>query len=147
MELLEEFKSVEEATKGIYEKLANKAKIMGFGHRVYVKADPRNVVIKEWSKKLGDDVGDTKLLYPISEAIEKIMWDEKKLCPNLDFYSASAYHFMGIPTSYFTPIFIMSRTSGWLAHVYEQRADNKLIRPSSEYTGPENKAYVKIEDR
>ncbi len=147
MELLEEFKSVEEATKGIYEKLANKAKIMGFGHRVYVKADPRNVVIKEWSKKLGDDVGDTKLLYPISEAIEKIMWDEKKLFPNLDFYSASAYHFMGIPTSYFTPIFIMSRTSGWLAHVYEQRADNKLIRPSSEYTGPENRAYVKIENR
>ena len=120
---------------------------MGFGHRVYVKADPRNVVIKEWSKKLAQDVGDTKELYPISEVIEEVMWNEKKLFPNLDFYSASAYHFMGIPTPFFTPIFIMSRVSGWLAHIYEQRANNKLIRPSSEYIGPENRAYVPINER
>lgn len=147
MELIAEFKDVKDAIEGIKQKLANKAKIMGFGHRVYVKADPRNVVIKEWSHKLANDVGDSKNLYPISEAIEKLMWDEKKLFPNLDFYSASAYHFMRIPTSYFTPIFIMSRTSGWLAHIYEQRADNKLIRPSSEYTGPENRAFVPIDKR
>ncbi len=120
---------------------------MGFGHRVYVEKDPRNVVIKEWSKKLGDDVGDTKGLYPISEAIEKVMWNEKKLFPNLDFYSASAYHFMGIPTAYFTPIFIFSRTAGWMAHIFEQRANNKLIRPSSEYTGPDNKEFVPMQNR
>ena len=103
---------------------------MGFGHRVYVQADPRNVVIKEWSKRLSEDVGDTKGLYPISEAIEKVMWDQKKLFPNLDFYSASAY-----------------RTVGWLAHIFEQRANNKLIRPSSEYIGPENKAFVPMDKR
>ncbi|MCI7076951.1 citrate/2-methylcitrate synthase, partial [Campylobacter sp.] len=105
-----------------------------------------NVVIKEWSKKLAEDVGDTTL-FPVSERIEKIMWDEKKLFPNLDFYSASAYHFMGIKTEYFTPLFIMSRITGWLAHIFEQRADNKLIRPSSEYTGPDNQAFVPIEKR
>lgn len=147
MELIAEFSSPESATQGIKDKLARKDKIMGFGHRVYVEKDPRNVVIKEWSKKLGDDVGDTKGLYPISEAIEKVMWNEKKLFPNLDFYSASAYHFMGIPTAYFTPIFIFSRTAGWMAHIFEQRANNKLIRPSSEYTGPDNKEFVPMQNR
>jgi len=146
MELISEYKSVHEATRGIYEKLENKAKIMGFGHRVYVSNDPRNIVIKEWSRKLADDVGNTNI-FPISEVIEKIMWDEKKLFPNLDFYSASTYHFMGIPTAYFTPIFVMSRTAGWAAHVVEQRSDNKLIRPNSEYIGPENRAYVDIKNR
>lgn len=147
MELIEEFKSPEEAVEGIHKKLAKKDKIMGFGHRVYVEKDPRNVVIKEWSRKLSIDVNDQKGLYPISEAIENVMWDTKKLFPNLDFYSASAYHFMGIPTSYFTPIFIFSRTAGWMAHVFEQRSNNKLIRPTSEYTGPDNKAFVSIDKR
>lgn len=147
MDLIEEFKTPEQATQGILDKLARKDKIMGFGHRVYVEKDPRNVVIKAWSKRLSEDVKDTKGLYPISEAIEKVMWDQKKLFPNLDFYSASAYHFMGIPTPYFTPIFIFSRTAGWLAHIFEQRGNNKLIRPSSEYTGPDNKAFVPLSER
>ncbi|MBR2495095.1 2-methylcitrate synthase [Helicobacter sp.] len=147
MELIEEFSSPEQATQGILDKLARKDKIMGFGHRVYVEKDPRNVVIKEWSKRLGEDVKDTKGLYQISEAIEKVMWEQKKLFPNLDFYSASAYHFMGIPTAYFTPIFIFSRTAGWLAHIFEQRGNNKLIRPSSEYTGPDNKTFVPMDKR
>ncbi len=147
MELISEFSSPEEATQGILNKLARKDKIMGFGHRVYVEKDPRNVVIKEWSKKLSEDVGDTKRLYDISEAIEKVMWNEKKLFPNLDFYSASTYHFMGIPTPYFTPIFIFSRTAGWLAHIFEQRANNKLIRPSSEYVGPDKRDFVPLQKR
>lgn len=147
MDLIEEFKTPEQATQGILDKLARKDKIMGFGHRVYVEKDPRNVVIKAWSKRLSDDVKDTKGLYPISEAIEKVMWEQKKLFPNLDFYSASAYHFMGIPTLYFTPIFIFSRTAGWLAHIFEQRGNNKLIRPSSQYIGPENKAFVPLSER
>lgn len=147
MDLIEEFRTPEQATQGILDKLARKDKIMGFGHRVYVEKDPRNVVIKEWSKRLGEDIGDTKGLYQISEAIEKVMWEQKKLFPNLDFYSASAYHFMGIPTPYFTPIFIFSRTAGWLAHIFEQRGNNKLIRPSSQYIGPENKAFVPMDKR
>lgn len=147
MELIEEFSTPEQATQGILDKLARKDKIMGFGHRVYVEKDPRNVVIKAWSKRLSDDVKDTKGLYPISEAIEKVMWEQKKLFPNLDFYSASAYHFMGIPTAYFTPIFIFSRTAGWLAHIFEQRGNNKLIRPSSQYIGPENKAFIPLSER
>ncbi|ARU49179.1 2-methylcitrate synthase [Sulfurospirillum diekertiae] len=146
MELISEYTSASQATSGIHAKLEAKAKIMGFGHRVYVSNDPRNIVIKEWSRKLADDVGNSTI-FPISEAIEKVMWDEKKLFPNLDFYSASTYHFMGIPTAYFTPIFVMSRTAGWAAHVVEQRGDNKLIRPSSEYIGPENRAYVDIKNR
>lgn len=147
MELISEFNTPEQAMQGILDKLARKDKIMGFGHRVYVEKDPRNVVIKAWSKRLSDDVKDTKGLYQISEAIEKVMWDQKKLFPNLDFYSASTYHFMGIPTSYFTPIFIFSRTAGWLAHIFEQRGNNKLIRPSSEYIGPENKAFIPMDKR
>lgn len=147
MELISEFSTPDQATQGILDKLARKDKIMGFGHRVYVEKDPRNVVIKAWSKRLSDDVKDTTGLYPISEAIEKVMWEQKKLFPNLDFYSASAYHFMGIPTPYFTPIFIFSRTAGWLAHIFEQRGNNKLIRPSSEYIGPENKAFVPLSER
>lgn len=146
MELIERFQSADEAESSLKQMLANKEKIMGFGHRVYKECDPRSDIIKSWSKKLADQLNDT-VLFPVSERIEKVMWDEKKLFPNLDFYSASAYHFCGIPTAMFTPIFVMSRITGWAAHVIEQRANNKLIRPGSVYTGPDQRPYVALEDR
>ena len=146
MALIEKFSTPEQAVESVKEMMASKQLIMGFGHRVYSVGDPRNRVIKEWSKKLGEDAGNTKL-FEVSEAIEKLMWDEKKLFPNLDFYSASTYHFMAIPTPMFTPIFIMSRITGWAAHIFEQRANNKLIRPSADYTGPEKLTFIPIEQR
>ncbi len=140
------FKTPEEAEKGVKSMLAKKELIMGFGHRVYTTSDPRSKIIKAWSKKLADKLGD-KQLYPVSERIESIMWNEKKLFPNLDFYSASAYAFCKIPTDMFTPLFVMSRITGWAAHVLEQRSDNKLIRPISEYIGPEPLEFISIEKR
>ena len=146
MELISKFDSAEEATKGVLEMLQRKDLIMGFGHRVYTTSDPRNSVNKKMSKQLADDVGDTTL-YPVSEAVEKVMWDEKKLFANADFFAASVYHFMGIPTYLFTPIFVCSRITGWAAHIMEQRANNKLIRPAAEYIGPGLQPWVAIEDR
>lgn len=146
MELIQKFASPEEATQGVLDMLARKDKIMGFGHRVYTTSDPRNSVNKKMSKILAEEFGDT-LLYEISEAVEKVMWDEKKLFANADFFAATVYHFMGIPTYLFTPIFVCSRITGWTAHVMEQRADNKLIRPAADYIGPGLQAYVPIEDR
>ncbi len=146
MALISRFSTPEDAVAGVKEMMAAKQLVMGFGHRVYSEADPRNRVIKKLAKKLADNVGDTKL-YPVSEAIENLMWKEKKLFPNLDFYSASTYHFMGIPTPLFTPIFVMSRITGWAAHIMEQRTNNKLIRPSADYTGPATRPYIPLEKR
>ncbi len=146
MELISLYDTPEAAVAGIHDRLANKDLIMGFGHRVYTTSDPRNSVNKKMSKALAEDVGNT-VLYPVSEAIEKVMWDEKKLFANADFFAASVYHFMGIPTYLFTPIFVCSRITGWAAHVMEQRADNKLIRPAADYTGPPLQEWVAIENR
>jgi 2-methylcitrate synthase len=146
MELIQRFDGVAEAETGIREALARKEKIMGFGHRVYTTSDPRNKVNKEFSRRLSEEVGDDRL-YAVSETIEKIMWDEKKLFANADFYTASTYHFLGIPTPLFTPIFVCSRVTGWAAHVIEQRADNRLIRPGADYIGPELQDWVPIEKR
>ncbi len=146
MELIEKFQTPDQAEEGIMKMLADKELIMGFGHRVYTVSDPRNEVIKGWAKRLGEEVGD-EVLYPVSERIADVMWREKKLFPNLDFFSASAYHFMGIPTALFTPIFVLSRVSGWASHVIEQRGNNRLIRPGAEYIGPDNRDFVALEDR
>ena len=146
MALIEKFESAEAAAAGVREMLERKDLIMGFGHRVYTTSDPRNTVNKKMSKALADNAGDT-LLYPISEAIETVMWEEKKLFANADFYAATVYHFMGIPTHLFTPIFVCSRITGWAAHVMEQRADNKLIRPAAEYIGPDLRSWVAMDDR
>jgi len=146
MELISRFKSAGDAVTGVHEMLARKDLIMGFGHRVYTTSDPRNAVNKKMSKALADDIGNTTL-YPVSEAIEKVMWDEKKLFANADFFAASVYHFMGIPTYLFTPIFVCSRITGWAAHIMEQRADNKLIRPAADYIGPGLQKWIAIEDR
>lgn len=146
MELIERFDSPDQAETELRNMLLNKALIMGFGHRVYTTSDPRSDIIKKWSFRLGEEKGEL-LLYHISERIEEVMWNEKKLFPNLDFYSASAYHYCGIPTFLFTPVFVMSRITGWSAHVFEQRENNKLIRPTSEYTGPEPQKFPAIETR
>lgn len=146
MELIEKFQTPDEAEAGIMEMLKNKSLIMGFGHRVYTDSDPRSDVIKVWAKKLADEVGDT-VLYPVSERIEAVMRREKNLFPNLDFYSASAYHFLGIPTPMFTPIFVLSRVTGWAAHVFEQRANNRLIRPGADYIGPDEQKFVQVSQR
>ncbi|MTI77043.1 MAG: 2-methylcitrate synthase [Marinobacter sp.] len=146
MALIQKFKTPEEAEDGLLGMLERKEKIMGFGHAIYKESDPRNAIIKQWSKKLAEEVGDT-VLYPVSERCEAVMWREKKLFCNADFFHASAYHFMGIPTELFTPIFVMSRVSGWTAHVKEQRENNRIIRPSADYTGPADAKWVPIEER
>ena len=146
MDMIQQWNSADEAEEAIMGMLARKDKIMGFGHAIYRESDPRNAIIKKWSKKLSDAVGDT-VLYPVSERVEAVMWREKKLFCNADFFHASAYNFMGIPTKLFTPIFVMSRLTGWAAHVMEQRANNRIIRPSADYTGPEKSDWVAIEDR
>jgi len=146
MEMIENWQTPDEAEANIMKMLANKDKIMGFGHAIYRESDPRNALIKRWSKELSQAVGDTHL-YAVSERVEAVMKREKGLFCNADFFHASAYHFMDIPTKLFTPIFVMSRLTGWAAHVYEQRANNRIIRPSADYTGPDHQDWVPIENR
>jgi len=146
MELIQKWSGVDEAEREIMGMLERKEKIMGFGHAVYRESDPRNTIIKQWSEKLAERVGDNTL-YPISVRCEEVMWREKKLFCNADFFHASAYHFMGIPTKLFTPIFVISRLTGWAAHVKEQRENNRIIRPSADYTGPETSDWVDIASR
>lgn len=146
MEMIEGFTSPDHAEQEMMGKLERKEKIMGFGHAIYSESDPRNAVIKAWSQKLAEFVGD-EVLYPVSERCEQVMWREKKLFCNADFFHASAYNFMNIPTKLFTPIFVMSRLTGWAAHVMEQRADNRIIRPSAEYTGEELRPVTPLHKR
>lgn len=146
MALIQRFKTPDEAEAGLMAMLGRKELVMGFGHRVYKTSDPRSPVIKEWARKLAAAAGDNRI-FPISERLEAVMWREKRLFPNLDFYSAAAFHFCGIPTAMFTPIFVIARTSGWSAHIIEQRSNNRLIRPTAEYVGPQPRPFAPIERR
>ena len=146
MDMIEKFSTREEAKQGVLDLLAKIEKIMGFGHAVYSNEDPRNAIIKKWSNTLADSNGD-RTLYEVSDEIERVMDEEKGMFANTDFFMASAYHYLGIPTPIFTPLFVIGRTSGWASNIMEQRADNRIIRPSEEYIGPDNATWVDIKDR